>query len=190
MKKLFVLALLAMFTLGTQAQIVTSRSTRIEQVPKEKSPKTNFFCVDLGTGIFTGDWEDGDVGIDLGFRWTKMFIEYVGWDIIKANAMTDAGNWDTLNVQFKTGVRGQSPVLFGNARAYANFCAGYALMTYEADSGFTWEVGAGLNLNQHFSVGIAYNGLTYSHEYNHHSPYKDKVDTSLGYLSLRLSYAF
>lgn len=205
MKKLFIVAAMAMFTLGSQAQIVHSYSTRIDRVKENKVHPHNIW-LDFGAGVFSGDWEDTGVGIDLGVRWTVMFTDYVGWDVIKGNAMTDTKNFgEALNVQFKTGIRGQSPVLFGDSRIYANVDAGYALLTEEAESAFTWEIGVGINVTPRFAVGISYNSLSYSHEYEvpvphyqssrYYSGYyytyeKEDVDITAGYLSLRFSYAF
>ena len=191
MKKVFILAITAMFVLASQAQIVSSRSTGITKVKKER---TNFFAIDMGAGTFSGDWNNTGTGIDLGFRWTKMFTENIGWDIIKAGAMTDTKNFgEALNVQFKTGVRGVSPVLFGQSTLYAAASAGYGLFTGEAESAFVWEVGAGLNITPHIAVGVAYNAQSLSHEYKYYSGYgyhKEKIDIKGGYTSLKLSFTF
>ncbi len=196
MKKILFLAFVAFMSLNSQAQIVSSRSSMTtRQVIEEKGPKTNFFCIDFGAGTFSGDWKDAGVGIDLGFRWTKMFTENIGWDIIKAGAMTDTKNFgDALNVQFKTGVRGVSPVLFGESTGYVALSAGYGLYTDEAESAFVWEIGAGINFTSHFAVGVAYNAQNLSREIKYYNYYgsktKEKFDIKGGYLSLKLSYAF
>lgn len=195
MKKILVLALTAMFAMASQAQIVSSRSTGITKVKTEKSHN---FWIEGGVGTFSGDWNDTGAGIDLGFRWTKMFSENIGWDIIKAGAMTDTNNFgDALNVQFKTGLRLVSPVMFGESTLYGAVSAGYGLFTEEAESAFVWEVGAGINVTPRFSVGVAYNAqnLTREVEYGYYNGYyythdKEKFDIKGGYLSLKLAYAF
>ena len=203
MKKILLFAIMAMFAIGSQAQIISSRSTGITKV---QSPRSHNIWIDLGTGVFTGDLEEGSgVGIDLGGRWTKMFSENVGWDILKINAMTDTKNFgESLNVQFKTGLRGVTPVLFGNSSAYVAAAAGYGLFTDEAESAFVWEVGAGLNVTPRFAVGVYYNGISWSREmkvtyvsgyntkygYPYYSTKKEDVTIKGGYLSLKLSYAF
>lgn len=192
MKKILLFAIMAMFALSSQAQIVSSRSTGITKI---KTPSSHKICIDLGTGIFTGDLDDkSGVGVDLGGRWTKMFSENIGWDILKINAMTDTKNFTkALNVQFKTGIRGVSPILFGNSSAYVAGAAGYGLYVEEGESAFVWEVGAGLNVTPRFAVGVYYNGISWSHDIkvpNYSYSYKESATLNGGYLSLKLSYTF
>ena len=187
MKKYFVFAIVAMFALASQAQIVSSRSSRITHERGEHHPS---IWVDLGLGTFTGDAEDTGLGLDLGFRWTNMFTENIGWDVVKISAQTDTKNFtEALNVQGKTGIRGVTPVLFGNSTLYANFGGGYGYYTDIEEGGFVWEVGAGINVTPRFSVGINYNSANYSYEYGS-GRYHQEQDVKVGLLSLRLSYGF
>ncbi len=187
MKKIIILALVTMFTLASQAQIVSSRSSRITRTVTERKPA---IWIDFGPGFFTGDAENTGLGLDLGIRWNHMFTENIGWDILKISAQTDTKNFgDALNVQAKTGIRGVTPVLFGNSSLYANFAGGYGHYPDAESGGFVWEVGAGVNITRHFSVGINYNSTKYTAKYTVRG-YSSSVDAKVGLLSLRLSYGF
>lgn len=187
MKKLFIVAFMAMFTIASQAQIVSSRSSRITYEKGEYHPA---IWVDFGLGTFTGDPEDTGLALDLGFRWNHMFTENIGWDILKVSAQTDTKHFsESLNVQGKTGIRGVTPVLFGNCSLYANFAGGYGYYTKVEEGGFVWEVGAGVNVTPRFSVGINYNSANYSVKYGS-GKYSGEQDVKVGLLSLRLSYGF
>ncbi len=184
MKKFFIFVFMTMFTLASQAQIVSSQSSRIT---REKGVYNPAIWVDFGLGTYTGDPEDTGLGLDLGFRWNHMFTENIGWDILKISAQTDTKSFgESLNVQAKTGIRGVSPVLFGNSSLYANFAGGYGYYTDIEEGGFVWEIGAGVNVTSRFSVGINYNSANYSIEV----PRYGDQDVKVGLLSLRLSYGF
>lgn len=190
MKKTIFIALLAMFTLASQAQIVSSRSSRITT---QKAGHTPSIFVDFGAGAFTGDIEDAGVALDLGLRWNHMFTENIGWDILKVSAQTSTKEFtEALNVQGKTGIRAVTPVLFGNSTLYANFAGGYGYYTDIEEGGFVWEVGAGINITPRFAVGINYNSANYSFDWKDHYDYggHEKVDVKCGIVSLRLSYGF
>lgn len=152
MKKLVLMAIVAMFTVSASAQLLTSSRTA-------RSGSAHNVWVDLGVGVFDG--EGSGLGLDLGVRWNKMFNEYVGWDIVKVAAQADTKYFkETIAVKALTGIRGESPVLFGNAKAYANFAGGYVYAIDPENGAFTWEVGAGLKLTPRFSAGIAYDAYS------------------------------
>ncbi len=183
MKKFFLLTLLSILSLSTiHAQIVSSRSSHISRTKSEHVPS---IFVDLGPGLFTGDSEG--FGLDLGFRWSKMFHPNVGWDILKISAQTEGSDNFTkaLNVQAKTGIRGVTPVLFGNSTLYANFAGGYGHYTDFDKGGFAWEVGTGINFTPRISLGIAYNSCNYNVKV-----YKTEQSVNVGLLTLRFSYGF
>jgi len=183
MKKIILISFVTLFTLAAQAQIVSSRSSRITTEHRDYHPA---IWVDLGPGLYTGDVKDTGVAIDLGFRWNHMFTENIGWDILKISAQTDTKNFkEALNIQGKTGIRGVTPILFGNSSLYANFAGGYGYYTDIEKGGFVWEVGAGINISSRFSVGINYNSANYTYEY-----YRSDETVKVGLISLRLSYGF
>lgn len=171
MKKLFLAAILAVFTSSSvSAQLIGSS--------RFVSHSAHNFWVDLGVGAYTGDYEDGGLGLDLGFRWNKMFHEYVGWDIIKVAGQADTKNFkESISLKALTGIRVESPVLFGDSKAYANFAGGYGYMFDAEEGAFTWEVGAGLKVTPRFNVGVAYDSWS-------------KNSFTIGYINLKLGYAF
>ena len=170
MKKLLLVALLAVFTSSSgfaqligSSRYVTSRSHNV--------------WVDFGLGAYTGDYKNGGLGLDLGFRWNKMFHEYVGWDIIKVAAQADTKHFkESISLKAMTGIRFESPVLFGDSKAYANFAGGYGHMFDMKKGAFTWEVGAGLKVTPRFNVGVAYDAWS-------------KEGFNIGYINLKVGYA-
>ena len=171
MKKLFLMAMIAMFAVSASAQLLTS--SRVA-----RTGSSHNVWVDLGVGTYTGDVDDTGLGLDLGIRYNKMFHEYVGWDIVKIAAQADTKHFkESLGIKALTGIRGESPVLFNDAKAYANFAGGYYYGIDAEDGCFTWEIGAGLKLTPRFNVGIAYDAYS-----------SDGATT--GYFNLKLGYAF
>lgn len=187
MRKFFLVAILAAFTVASQAQIVSSRSSRIT---KKEAVNSHWF-LDLGAGAY-GDGVDGSsVNIDLGIRWSHMFTPNIGWDILKANVQTDASNFtEALNIQGKSGIRGVSPVVFGNSTLYANAGFGYGYFTDMEAGGFVWEIGAGINFNPRLSLGIVYNSNKFSKDEEYYG-YGYEGDVSIkgkvNVIQLRLS---
>ena len=170
MKKIFFVVLMAVFAVSANAQLVTSNRTI-------HSDAHNFW-VDLGLGAYTGDYKNGGLGMDLGFRWNKMFHEYVGWDIIKVAAQADTKHFkESITLKAMTGVRFESPVLFGNSKAYANFAGGYGYTFDPKKGAFTWEIGAGLKVTPRFNVGVAYDAWS-------------KNSFTTGFINLKVGYAF
>lgn len=85
MKKIFVFALMAMFSLASQAQIVSSRSSHVETVPEVKEPSRNwsYLYMQYNGGAFSADGEsesyDGfSFGYNINYRLTDaipLFLE-------------------------------------------------------------------------------------------------------------------
>lgn len=170
MKKLFFVAVMALISLTASAQLITSNRT-------VRGARAHNTWIDLGVGAYTNEGAKG-ADLNLGIRFNKMFSEYVGWDIIKIGARSntkDIGKY--ICAEALTGIRGESPVLFSNAKAYANFGLGY-LYGFDAEKGgFAWEIGAGLKLTPRFNIGIAYNS------------YKLGKGDATGIFGLRLGFA-
>ena len=179
MKKIYAILLCALFAVAAQAQIVSSHSSRITYT-ETKTEKEPIFFIDLGLGFYTGDVEDTGMAVDLGFRWTKMFTPYFGWDIFKASAQSDVSNFsELLNFQGKTGVRGVTPVLFGEkGTIFGNVGLGYGFYYDPEEGGFAWEIGGGVNFNSRCALSIVYNGGAFD---------KHDEDFNIGVVSLRFS---
>lgn len=169
MKKIFLVAVLALFTSSAFAQLLTS--SRVA-----RSERAHNVWIDLGVGTYTSSGASG-TDLNLGIRVNKMFHEYVGWDIIKVGAHANTKDFGkTISVEALTGIRGESPVLFANAKAYANFALGY-IHTIDPNKGaFEWEIGAGLKITPRINVGVAFD-----------SSKRDGV--SSGVFGLRLGFA-
>jgi len=149
MKKFIMVALMAVIAVSASAQLITSNRT-------VRGARAHNTWIDFGVGTYTNEGAKG-TDLNLAIRFNKMFTEYVGWDIIKIGARS---NTDDLGkcicAEALTGIRGESPVLFSNAKAYGNFGIGY-LYGFDAEKGgFAWEIGAGLKLTPRFNIGIAY----------------------------------
>lgn len=158
MKKILFLAVMLLMAGTATAQLLTSTT-----YTKAQSERKNFFGIELGIGGLTGDVKDGGLAVELGFRDTYMFTPNVGWDIIKISGRTGTKHFSELLIaQAMTGVRGVSPVVFGESTIYANFGGGYGHSFEYEKGGFAWELGAGLNVTPHFSVGAVYNSTNIS----------------------------
>ena len=91
-----------------------------------------------------------------------------------------------MNIQAKTGVRGVTPVLFGNSGTlYANLALGYGYYTHVEEGGVAWEIGAGANFNKNISLGISYNRCDYTTDV-----YWSEEDVEIGLFTVRLSIGF
>lgn len=149
MKKVL-FALMAIFFCTTMsAQLVTGTTYT-------KAKKHHALWLDLGVGKMTD--LDG-VGVDLGLRWNaRLYSDYLSWDVfkIKAEASTDAFS-ETLTAQALTGLRGTTPVLFGNASLFAAFAVGYGYCFDIEEGGFDWDVSAGINVTPRIMLGVGYN---------------------------------
>ncbi|MBQ9229844.1 MAG: hypothetical protein IJ190_01555 [Prevotella sp.] len=134
--------------------------------------------VDAGFGTCTGDIGEGG-GCEIALRYTHMFSENVGWDVLKIGASTATDYFtEMLDLQAKTGVRIISPVIFGRSTLFANGALGYGFYTDGEQSNFGWEAGAGLNISPRFAVGVVYSSNMYSvHGYHSNN----------GLISLRVS---
>lgn len=180
MKKIFVIAILALMTVTASAQLITS--SRVS-----RGEKAHNWWVDLGAGGFTGDAEDSSLGLDLGLRYTKMWGNF-GWDIIKISATTDVDHFsEALDLQVKTGARYVSPEIFGNMKAYVNAGIGYGLYPDNTDNkGLAWEVGAGIMITPRISGGIVYNNQHYTYENEY---YNIEKGINIGFIGVRFGFA-
>lgn len=149
MKKLFMAALLALVTLSASAQLITSNRT-------VRGTRAHNTWLDFGAGTYTNEGAKG-TDLNLALRFNKMYSEYVGWDILKIGVRSNTEDLGkSVCAEALTGIRGESPVLFNNAKAYANFAMGYLYHFDAEDGGLAWEIGAGLKLTPRFNIGITY----------------------------------
>lgn len=177
MKKIFLMAIMALVTMSVSAQLITTSRT-------VKGERAHNWWVDLGAGGYTGDMKDAGVGFDFGLRYTKMWGN-VGWDVLKLSAQSHTKHFkaEDMDVQLKTGVRYISAPVSGDIKVYGNVAAGFWCDFNEnAPTFLVWELGAGVMLNDRVSVGLVFNHHTMENDYG-------GDDISIGYLAGRLSIA-
>lgn len=158
MKKYLLLAVLGIASIAGNAQVAQTASRDAASVAAEKSKleKKDYVGIDVGLGKMT----DGDGGVGafgLGLHWERHYNPYVAWDVVSFA-------WDApfhspksiSRLSLKTGIRGFSPNLFSNVRAYANLDFGYSVEE-EWLHGIGLEVGFGLRIGKHVGVGYALN---------------------------------
>ena len=107
-----------------------------------------------GTRLMTG----------LGFRWTRNFNPYFGWQIINVNfhyvAVPPHDTGPVVDYQVMTGFQGNSPKFFGDMSAYGAFRFGVGLNAREeSEDGRNVEFEFGVNLNPTISLGFVINNL-------------------------------
>lgn len=110
-------------------------------------------------GLLTGDL-DKDLGIDLTVGYRFHIVNGFNWDIAKIGISTGVSDAQgNLTLRFLSGLRYNSPAMFGGKSLYADCAFGYSFMTEEPDlGGFAYEVGAGINLSRKVSLGIVWEG--------------------------------
>lgn len=187
MKKAFVILTLALGSLTMSAQGFGSSSYDEDFKKHEFSPM-------LGIGGVLGDGTEKGFALELGLKYAYRFHPNIAWDAVKVSAITMPEHFtESMQIQALSGFRGITPVLFGNSTLYANFGAGYGYYTDLETGGFAWEVGAGVCINQRFSVGIVYNSTHISgetiedpyHGYEFAAP-----SSNPGFIGARFAYTF
>lgn len=177
MKKFLLLVLVAFVSTTMSAQLVTSTT-----VTKTKSETKSGMFMEVGVGTFGGDYEGDGVALDLGFGYRKGYSEYLAWDILKVKAIAEVANLsETITPQLMTGIRGTSPVLFGNMTAFGSFSAGYGYNIDVEEGGFAYEIQAGLNITSKFYAAIVYDNQSISFEGG---------DANISFTGLRLGLRF
>lgn len=107
-------------------------------------------------GIELGVGGTGSFTIDVGFRWQMNLHEFVSWDVLTLKALVAPEYFtETITPQLMTGIHLNSPQFFGIS-AYLLGRGGYGRWIDAKTGGFCLEIGAGLNVTKHISVGYAY----------------------------------
>ncbi len=144
------------------------------------------FVTDITAGVLTGDLDtDFALGVKLGYRWN--IYDGLSWDVVSIGASTGVSNFvEAMNLRFLTGFRYNTPVDLIGKSLYANFGLGYCLSTDDTEwGGFAYEVGAGVNLTRKVSLGIVWEGSTWSAEDDYW-----KYTGKFGVIGLRLGLNF
>lgn len=182
MKKFLLLVLVAFVSSTMSAQLVTS--TTVTKT-KKSSGKSGMF-MEVGVGTLGADWENDGIAFDLGFGYRKGFSEYFAWDIFKIKAIAELSNLEeSITPQILTGVRGTTPVLFGNMTAFGSFSAGYGTNIELESGGFAYEAQIGLNITPKMYLALIYEnqGLTIE-------DYDYEIDANVSFTGLRFGLRF
>lgn len=169
MKKIIVLALVAVASITASAQMVRSTTeekwfTPTEQ-PKPVVKSWNHSGCFVNTGI-GGSFNSHDFDHLSGFGWElgwgyRWHIGYgVSWEVFKLGInVVNFDFSDALTASITTGIRYDSPRIaaLGNRSIYGNFNIGYGILSDEdSDGGCAYEVGVGFKLTRKLSLGLVY----------------------------------
>ena len=185
MKKFLLLVLVAFVSSTMSAQLVTSTT-----ITKKQSPEKSYTFMEAGVGTLGGDIKNDGISLDLGFGYRKEYTQYLAWDILKIKAIAEISNLeDTLTPQLMTGVRGTSPVLFGNVTGYASFSIGYGHNIKGECGGLAYEAQIGLNLTSKLSLGLVYDNQSLSYE-EEDELIDEKFNYNVSFTGIRLGLRF
>lgn len=170
MKKFFLIAIMGLLTMSASAQIIRSTTSEVSLAAKEKPSDWNHsgMIYDVALGFMSGDVEDAGLGLGLGLGYRWHIANGVSWEVLRLDANTGTSHFtELLYVRATTGIRYDSNRIqaLGGRSLFANFNAGYGLMTDYTDfKGFAYEIGAGIKLTRNTSISIIYqsNGVKYS----------------------------
>lgn len=125
--------------------------------------RRNQFGIELGVG------GTGDITVDLGLRWQMNIHPNIGWDVLTLKAITVPDYLeDSITPQLLTGLRLTSPS-FSGLTAYLTGRAGYGYWINGEEGGFCYEIGAGVNVTKHISLGYAYNRQDGNLDFKYHA---------------------
>lgn len=184
MKKLIFATLLSLFAIPSFAQRASDAD--VSSWGGDESWNHSGAFTELVLGGVVGDM-DGDfgVGVNLGYRlhiWNG-----ICWDVLKVGINGGVSHLsDTLDMRFISGLRYNTPAVVGGKSLYLNCAFGYHFLTDNTDlDGFAYEVGAGVNLNPNFSMGI-----TWEASQAETDGYYSDYDYNWGIIGLKLAYQF
>ena len=191
MKKFIISSLLSLLVLPVMAQRASDAD--VSSWGDNDWSHSGFFG-EVVLGGQVGD-VDGDfgVGFNLGYRWH--IWNGLCWDVLNAGLNAGVSHFtETLDARFLSGIRYNTPQFVAGKSLYINCAFGYHFLTDETDiDGFAYEIGAGVNLNPHLSLGITWEANNSSEEYSYQVGrywYTDKVDYNWGIIGLKLAYQF
>lgn len=163
MKKLFLLFAIAFSVATTSAQRASDMG--VFNNDNDDWNHSSAF-VETSLGAVVGDVSETGFGwgVGVGYRWH--IANGICWDIVKAGMNTDVLNFtDALTVKALSGIRYNSPRIIGDKSLFVNAAFGYHLNTSNTDiNGFAYEVGTGINLSKHISLGLSWEGFAASYD--------------------------
>ncbi|MCL2650809.1 MAG: hypothetical protein FWD60_07270 [Candidatus Azobacteroides sp.] len=190
MKNLVLLIVVAMICSTVDAQLISSKI-----ITKKKEVSGSGMILELGIGSLGGSISDdngnsdnikGDgVSIDFGLGYRKAFTPYIAWDIVKLRAFGQISDFgSTFTPQLLTSLRGTSPVLFANAKIYADFGLGYGYVIDPDAGGLCYEFQAGLDITPNFYLGLVYSAQKFSVDDYY------KLNYNVTFTGLRIGFKF
>ena len=181
MKKFLLLVLVAFISSTMSAQLVTSTT-----VAKTKKAGKSGMFMEVGIGALGADYDGDGVALDLGFGYRKGFTENFAWDVFKIKATAELSNLsETITPQIMTGIRGTTPVLFGNMTAFGSISAGYGYWLDFEEGGFAYEAQVGLNITSKIYAAFVYENQALSWEDDY-----DEYDANVSFTGLRVGFRF
>lgn len=143
MKKLLTALLVLLFATNVQAQDWDFGGDSYES-------KRNNFGLELGVG------GTGEFSVDLGLRWQMNLHEFLSWDVLTVKGQVAPKYFsESILAKMTTGVHLNSPQVMGIS-AYLLSRFGYGYWFDGETGGFTYEIGAGLNVTRNIYVGYTF----------------------------------
>ena len=162
---------------AVEKPVVEEKQAIVEEEIKLKKTsscinKGGRFGLDAGVGVATGSYYDYIEypviantyhyklpSFALGIRYLYNFSPYFGVDFLKVNTICDSY---TTELQFMTGVRGNTPTFYKCMSGYAAARAGCAFEFCYPEHSFggyilCFEIETGVNLTRNFFIGFSYN---------------------------------
>jgi hypothetical protein len=189
MKKLFAILAVVLSVATASAQRASDMGVFSGNDLEDWNHSAAFIETHLGAVV--GDVADTGFGwgFGIGYRWhiSSGFC----WDVAKLAANTDVTNFtDMLDVRVLSGFRYNSPRFVAGKSLYLNAAFGYHIMTQDSDyKGFAYEVGTGVNLTRHLSLGLTWDASSYKYEY-YYGRKEYSGTTNWGTVGLKLGVQF
>ena len=195
MKNLVLLIVAVIICFTVDAQLVSSRIFTVE-----KKESNSGMILELGLGSLGGSVSDdndnstdikGDgVSVDFALGYRKVFTSYIAWDIFKLRAFAQISNLgETVTPQLLTAVRGTSPVLFANAKAYASAGLGYGYTIDAEAGGLCYELQAGIDITPNIYMGLVYSAQKFGKEEYYSGDYYN-LNYNVTFTGLRVGFKF
>jgi hypothetical protein len=135
----------------------TEATDPIDAITPSDDLNCSSFYIETAVAVFLDQYAtDYVTAVAGGYR--KYVKNGIHWDILKLRLNNYQLNvFDPFSLQFLTGIHYNSPHKISNKSIYVNGAIG--CLTDFVYAGFTFEAGAGLNINRTLSLGIVCDGF-------------------------------
>lgn len=172
MKRIFIIITILLCGLSVKGQKI------------DKSTRNGIFA-DISAGVGAGDYgTQFGAGLKIGYRYH--IYNGFSWDILSIG--TNSGTqwlFEDYPLRLMTGVHYELPKDIIKKSMYANFALGYSMLWSEDVGGLAYEIGVGFNLSKLISLGLVWEGTSWTREYNH-----NKYRSNFGIFGARLGFNF